>query len=137
MTSFTYTPNIIQINSQAWLHEFHGSWCPCTTDQSLEKLCEASAVSFQCSDDDHDDVCIGVELGSMNNTIMDLKKINSTLKTLNFPFQKNLSYLLCSVDFLHGTGDKLNWQKLADFVSNIERCVENDVPADCGDEKLR
>jgi hypothetical protein len=47
-----------------------------------------------------------------------------------------LSHLLCSVDFFHGTRNKLHRQKFADFVTDIERCVKDDVPTGGGNEEL-
>lgn len=122
------------MNLQAWLHELHGCWCPSSANQTLEKLCESSTVSFQRANDDHDDVGVGVKFGSVNDSVVNLR-------IKHFTNQRQISltssHLLCSVNLLHATRNKFDRQELADFVADVEGRVKYDVPADGSDEKLR
>lgn len=75
---------ILSERLQAGLHEFHRSWSPSSANQSLDEFGETSAVSFQCSDDDHDDVSVWIKLGRMDNSIVNLKKISIRKILRNF-----------------------------------------------------
>lgn len=79
-------------NLQARLHEFHGCRCPCTADQALEQLREAGTVALQRSDDDHDDVRVGIELSGVNDAVVDLKSENTDVYPIIAQFLLELAF---------------------------------------------
>lgn len=94
-------------NSQGGLHEFHSGWCPRASDESFDQLGKASAIALECTDNDHDNPGIRIQLGSVSNTVV---------------------HLFCTVNLLHGTSDDFHRQKLGNFVSDIEGRIEDNVP---------
>lgn len=94
-------------NLQAWLHEFHCSRCPSTSDQPFEQFHESGTITFHGADDDHYYISVWIEFSSVCYSIVDF---------------------LRSVDFFHCRCDYFHRKELSYFVSDVEWTVKYKIP---------
>lgn len=100
---------------EARLHDFDGRWIPKAPQEPFKYFEERRTITFDHTNDDHDEVSIRVYLGCMRDPIVNL---------------------LTTGDFFHKCNHQLAREELAYLVHEVERRIEDGIPNPGCQEKL-
>lgn len=90
-------------------------WHPDSTNQLFHKSQYSRSSSFGSSDQNLNEIRVGVEFGSMRDS---------------------MRHFIGSLHFLHHSENTFDRGDFGDFVDSIERCVEYQIPDDCCEDDV-